>query len=105
MPETPREHPLDLRIVDKTPDMLAAVDQLRQQARDEISRASMFLVTWDDGAGGVTYTAYAGDTGGDALAFFAYSAARALKAFIDITESSPEKASAAVLEIVREHFT
>ena len=96
------QHPLDLRIVDKDAGVVATVDQLREQAADAIRSSDRFLVTWDDGEGGVTYTGYAGDTGGDAVAFFGYTAARALLTFAQILEADPAKAAEAVVAIVEE---
>lgn len=97
-----KKYPLDLGVVENTPDLVATVDQLREGARDALATAGRFMVVWDDGADGVTYTGYAGDAGGDALAFFGFAAARALNTFAQIMEAPPELAAKAALQIIEE---
>lgn len=90
-------------IVDLTPNRVAQVDQLRAQARDGMDKADRFMAMWDDGAGGVFYTGFAGDAGGEAVAFFAYCAGRSLKTFAQIMELDTDQAIEAVRAVLAEN--
>lgn len=98
------ESPLDLGITELDGQAIAAVDQLRKTAQEALGVADRFLATWEDGEGGVVYAGFAGDAGGDAIAFFGYTAARALHTFQRILDTDTETATKAVVHLVEEMF-
>lgn len=92
-----------MAIVDSTPRIEATLDQVRQQAREAMSTSGRFMACWGDvAADDLTYTMFSEDTGGDAVAFFAFCTARSIQALAAILECEPERAVAAAMRLLEE---